>query len=152
MMKPNKKAKWIVGITGTALSAFILSQLDANPTSSNQVNQQVSFQNEAPAENKAKVSNREQELANKDWGNFSVESNAKKQSTKQSTDSSTNQSTKQSTDTSTNQSVKQSADTSTNQSVKQSTGTSINQTTNPSINQPAAQPVNPPTDRNTSRS
>ena len=29
-MKPNKTAKWIVGITGTALSAFILSQLDTN--------------------------------------------------------------------------------------------------------------------------
>lgn len=148
MMKPNKKAKWIVGITGTALSAFILSQMDANPTSSNQVNQQVSFQNEAPAENTAKVSNREQELANKDWGNFSVEANAEKQSTKQSTDTSTNQSTKQSTDTSTNQSVKQSTGT----SINQTTDPTINQPTDPSINQPAAQPVNPPTDRNTSRS
>ena len=47
MMKPNKKAKWIVGITGTALSAFILSQLDANPTSNNQANQPVAYQNEA---------------------------------------------------------------------------------------------------------
>ena len=51
MMKPNKKAKWIVGITGTALSAFILSQLDANPASTNQADQPVVSQNEAAVEN-----------------------------------------------------------------------------------------------------
>ena len=27
-MKANTKAKWIVGLTGTAFSAFIISQLD----------------------------------------------------------------------------------------------------------------------------
>ncbi len=79
MMKPNKKAKWIVGITGTALSAFILSQLDANPASTNQADQPVVSQNEAAVENSNGGSDREQELANKDWSNFTVESNLESQ-------------------------------------------------------------------------
>ena len=78
MMKPNKKAKWIVGITGTALSAFILSQLDANPASTNQADQPVVSQNEAAVENSNGGSD-EQELANKDWSNFTVESNSESQ-------------------------------------------------------------------------
>lgn len=95
-MKPNKQAKWIVGITGTALSAFILSQLNTNATSNNQTPQQVSYQNEAPTVNQEGLSNREKELAKKDWSNFSVESSTQTQTTDQSTaqqpaDSSINQ-------------------------------------------------------------
>lgn len=92
MMKPNKKAKWIVGITGTALSAFILSQMDANPNSNNQTNQPVAYQTDVSSEKPNGLSNREQELANKDWSNFTVESNTDNQPTKQpATDSSVNQ-------------------------------------------------------------
>lgn len=87
-MKPNKKAKWVVGITGTALSAFILSQLDTNPTSDNQSNQPVAYQTEVSAENVNGLSDREQELAKKDWSNFIVDPNAGNQST---TDQSINQ-------------------------------------------------------------
>lgn len=75
-MKPDKKAKWIVGITGTALSAFILSQLDTNSTSdaNTQVSQQeVAYQSETSVENPTKLTEREQELANKDWTNFTIE-------------------------------------------------------------------------------
>lgn len=92
MMKPNKKAKWIVGITGTALSAFILSQIDTNPTSNNQANQPVAYQTDVSSEKSNGLSNREQELANKDWSNFTVEPNTDNQPTKQpATDSSVNQ-------------------------------------------------------------
>ena len=122
MMKPNKKAKWIVGITGTALSAFILSQLDANPASNNQVNQPVVSQNKVAVENTNGVSDREQELANKDWSNFTVESNSENQSKAQSAEQPKAQPTNP---TATEPTITQPA---------------------------AQQPVTPPTDRNTSRS
>lgn len=125
MMKPDKKAKWIVGITGTALSAFILSQLNTGSTSNtnNPSNQQVAYQTDVSKENTNKISEREQDLANKDWTNFTTESNKEAR---------TNQQTDQST---------------TDQQVDQ-------RSTNQSVDQPAIQqqPVNPPTDRNTSRS
>ena len=75
MMRPDKKAKWIVGITGTALSAFILSQLDMNPTSEadTQSSQQLGYQTEDSAEDTVGLSDREIELATKDWTNFTVE-------------------------------------------------------------------------------
>lgn len=92
MMKPNQKAKWIVGISGTALSAMILGQLNLNSTLNNQTNQPVAYQNEASAENTNGLSDREQELNNKDWTNFTVESNTDNQTTNQpATDTSVSQ-------------------------------------------------------------
>lgn len=81
-MKPNKTAKWVVGITGTALSAFILSQLNTTPISNNQSNQQTAYQSEeVSAENINWLEDREQKLANKDWSNFTIEPNTENQTT-----------------------------------------------------------------------
>lgn len=125
-MKPNKQAKWIVGITGTALSAFILSQLNTNTnaTSNNQTSQQVSYQTEVPTVKQKELSNREKELAKKDWSNFSVESSTQTQTT------------------------------STNKPATQPSQSASQSNTNTTVNQPVVQqqPINPPTDRNTSRS
>ena len=69
-MKANKKAKWIVGITGTAFSAFIISQLD----------QPVSTDTETTAYTLAaeitdSMSNREKELVQLNWSDFSIQAN-----------------------------------------------------------------------------
>ena len=147
-MKPNKQAKWIVGITGTALSAFILSQLNTNTnaTSNNQTSQQVSYQTEVPTVKQKGLSNREKELAKKDWSNFTVDSNTEKKSTAVASNKSTEKSTNQSTDT-----VKKSI---TNKPAAQPSQPASQSNTNTTVNQPVVQqqPINPPTDRNTSRS
>lgn len=94
-MKPNKKAKWIVGITGTTLSAFILSQMGTTPNVNLENNQPVAYESEASTETSVE-SDREQELANKDWTNFSVASNTEEPPTYQATEPSTDRNTKRS--------------------------------------------------------
>ena len=39
-MKANNKAKWIVGITGAAFSAFVIGQLNTDPNVEGTTNQQ----------------------------------------------------------------------------------------------------------------
>ncbi len=58
----NTKAKWIVGISGAAFSAFILSALD-NPAPKEQ--------GTLSAEVTDKMSEREKELVQLDWSDFS---------------------------------------------------------------------------------
>lgn len=149
MMKPNKKAKWIVGITGTTLSAFILSQLDAYPNSNNQTNQPVAYQPEVSAETTNVSTEREQELAKKDWSNFTVESNTEKKSTAVASNQSTEKSTNQSNNT-----VKKSITSQSKSKQETQPATQPSQpASNTTVNQPVVQqPVAPPTDRNTSRS
>lgn len=58
-MKPNKKAKWIIGVSGVAFSAFVLSQFgvddhtntDLSQTSPMEQNDQQSFLNRAGSSN-----------------------------------------------------------------------------------------------------
>lgn len=98
-MKPNKKAKWIVGITGTTLSAFILSQMGTTPNVNLENNQPVAYESEASTEVSTETSvgsDREQELANKDWTNFSVASNTEEPPTYQATEPSTDRNTQRS--------------------------------------------------------
>lgn len=61
-MKMNTKAKWIVGITGAAFSAFVLSALD-NPAPADQ--------STLSAEVNDNMSEREKELVQLDWSDFS---------------------------------------------------------------------------------
>lgn len=77
-MQGNKKAKWIVGITGAAFSAFMLSQLDnSNNENQGQTNEQVSG-----VEINDTMSEREKELVMLDWSDFSVqESNVQNNNT-----------------------------------------------------------------------
>lgn len=155
-MKPNKKAQWIVGITGTTLSAFILSQLDAYPSSNKETNQPVAYQTEVSAKTANVSSAREQELANKDWSNFKVVSNTEKKSTAVASNQSTANTVKRSTANQSTNAVRKST---TSQSNSQSTSRPAAQPSQPAthtiVNQPVVQqqPVAPPpTNRNTSRS
>ncbi|MED5020164.1 hypothetical protein P9847_23125 [Paenibacillus chibensis] len=58
-MKPNKKAKWIIGVSGVAFSAFVLSQFgvedhtttDLSQTSQMEQNDQQSFLNRGSSSN-----------------------------------------------------------------------------------------------------
>ncbi|WP_071393224.1 hypothetical protein [Bacillus tuaregi] len=60
-MKVNTKAKWIVGITGAAFSAFILSTLDEPAPAK---------QGTLSAEINDNMSEREKELVQLDWSDF----------------------------------------------------------------------------------
>ena len=63
-MKENTKAKWIVGITGAAFSAFILGQLTENEST---------VKDPLAVEINDSMSNREKELVKLDWSDFSVQ-------------------------------------------------------------------------------
>jgi len=149
-MKPNKKAKWIVGITGTTLSALILSQLDTNAASNDQNNQPVAY-TEVSANNTNVSSNREKELVKKDWSNFAVDSNSEKKSAEVASNQSTEKSTNKSTDTvkksTTSQKTSQPASKPAAQQSQPANDTTVNQ---PVVQQPVYS--YPATDRNTSRS
>ena len=69
-MKANTKAKWIVGITGTAFSAFIISQLDQPVSTDTETNA-----NTLAAEITDSMSDREKELVQLDWSDFSIQAN-----------------------------------------------------------------------------
>lgn len=65
-MKANNKAKWIVGITGAAFSAFVLGQINDTPA-------HTSANNEALlTEINDSMSEREKELVQLDWSNFTL--------------------------------------------------------------------------------
>lgn len=63
-MKENTKAKWIVGIAGVALSAFVIGQLDESEQTQT---------NTLAVEINDNMSNREKELVKLDWSEFSIQ-------------------------------------------------------------------------------
>ncbi len=63
-MKPKKKAKWIIGTTGAAFSAFVLTQID-NPEAAKDPIQPDIVINES-------MSDREKELLALDWTNYEI--------------------------------------------------------------------------------
>ena len=63
-MAKSHKSKWIVGISGAAFSAFVISQMGANPPL---------VQTGVPQTVKTKsMSKEEKELVQLDWSNFSI--------------------------------------------------------------------------------
>ena len=66
-MKANNKAKWMVGITGAAFSAFVIGQLNTNP---NPEVQQIPTTAMA-VEISDSMSEREKKLVGLDWSDFS---------------------------------------------------------------------------------
>lgn len=63
-MKKSNQSKWVLGITGTALSAFVISQISVNQTSQGLPNSEtIIFKS---------MSNEEKEFAQLDWSNFSI--------------------------------------------------------------------------------
>lgn len=69
-MKAGTKAKWIVGITGAAFSAFVLGQLDDNPSQKENTNSfgMLTEVNDA-------MSEKEKELVQLDWSDFTLQEN-----------------------------------------------------------------------------
>ncbi|KMY55294.1 hypothetical protein AC623_16260 [Bacillus sp. FJAT-27231] len=63
-MKKSAKAKWIVGVSGIAFSAFIVGQLE---------DYEASGTNTVAGEVNDTMSKREQELVKLDWGDFSIQ-------------------------------------------------------------------------------
>lgn len=63
-MANSKKSKWLIGLTGTALSAFVIGQVGGNQ---NDVKTQSMIS--APIES---MSKQEQEYAQLDWANYDV--------------------------------------------------------------------------------
>lgn len=62
-MKTNTKAKWVVGVSGVAFSAFIIGQLDTSVANNNGLAVEIT-------EN---MSEREKELLSLDWSDFSIQ-------------------------------------------------------------------------------
>lgn len=60
-MKKSKKIKWIVGLSGVALSSFVLGQLDMGSEG------QTAFSEQAINQN---ISKDEKELLELDWSDF----------------------------------------------------------------------------------
>lgn len=69
-MNGKQKAKWIVGVTGTAFTAFVLSQFAMGDT--NASNTTNNSNNNVQSEITAKMSEEEKELVQLDWSNFST--------------------------------------------------------------------------------
>lgn len=61
-MKSSNKAKWIVGISGIAFSAFVIGQLETTSDS-----------NSASVEINETMTEREKELLQLDWSDFSIQ-------------------------------------------------------------------------------
>lgn len=80
-MKSHIKAKWIVGMTGAAFSAFVLGQLDDTPTNTGNNSEMISTAEISNIENNSvmaaevndSMSDREKELAQLDWSNFTLD-------------------------------------------------------------------------------
>ena len=66
-MKANNKAKWIVGITGAAFSAFVIGQLNTDPNAESTTNPTTAM----AVEISDSMSEREKELVGLDWSDFS---------------------------------------------------------------------------------
>lgn len=66
-MKTNKKAKWMVGLSGAAFSAFVLGQLDHTEHTTDLAINAVEINDS--------MSVREKELVQLDWSDFSLSVN-----------------------------------------------------------------------------
>ncbi|WML60271.1 hypothetical protein [Neobacillus sp. PS2-9] len=63
-MNKSNQSKWVLGITGTALSAFVISQISVNQPSQGLPNSETIIYKS--------MSNEEKEFAQLDWSNFSI--------------------------------------------------------------------------------
>lgn len=63
-MAKSKKSKWVLGLTGTALSAFVISQIGPNQADN-------SLQLIEPAAAKT-MSKQEKEYVQLDWSNYEI--------------------------------------------------------------------------------
>ncbi len=66
-MAKSNKSKWIIGLSGAALSAFVIAQVGGG--------QNQGTTAKAPA-SAASVSKQEQELVQLDWSNYSINGSA----------------------------------------------------------------------------
>jgi hypothetical protein len=72
-MKTNHKAKWMVGITGAAFSAFVIGQLNNNPNPAEKTDTMATA-----IETNHSMSKRKKKLVQLDWSNFSAQANGYK--------------------------------------------------------------------------
>lgn len=63
-MKPNKKAKWMIGAAGAAFSAFVLTQIDTTGAAVDPINPDIVISES--------MSDREKELLALDWTNYEI--------------------------------------------------------------------------------
>jgi hypothetical protein len=71
-MKANNKAKWIVGLTGAAFSAFVIGQLNTDPAAESTTNPTTAM----AVEINESMSEREKELVGLDWSDYSLPENS----------------------------------------------------------------------------
>jgi hypothetical protein len=67
-MAKSNKSKWIMGLSGAALSAFVIAQVGSGQNQGT-----TAEKNPAPA---ASMSKQEQELVQLDWSNYSINGTA----------------------------------------------------------------------------
>lgn len=68
-MKISTKSKWVVGIASTAFSAFVLSQIGGNdPNAGTNNTDSLKINSEVYAS----MNDKEKELVQLDWSNFSI--------------------------------------------------------------------------------
>ncbi|MEH7131161.1 hypothetical protein V7103_23495 [Neobacillus drentensis] len=63
-MAKSKKSKWLIGVTGTALSAFVISQVGTNQQGQNLTSDQSIITNS--------MSKEEKDFVQLDWSNYSI--------------------------------------------------------------------------------
>jgi hypothetical protein len=63
-MAKSNKSKWIMGLSGAALSAFVITQVGAGQNQGT-----IAEKNQIPT---ASMSKQEQELVQLDWSNYSI--------------------------------------------------------------------------------
>jgi hypothetical protein len=64
-MAKSNKSKWVIGLTGTALSAFVLTQVNGSGGQDKGVTAQENIST-------AGMSQKEKELVQLDWSNYSI--------------------------------------------------------------------------------
>lgn len=64
-MAKSNKSKWIIGLSGAALSAFVITQVNGSGDQNQDVNNQGNIST-------AGMSNQEKELVKLDWANYSI--------------------------------------------------------------------------------
>lgn len=99
-LKGNKSAKWLVGISGTAFTAFALSQMVINDPKNNETPQVMNesiiakelVDNGNGLKNNVGATDREKELIQLDWTNYSATNVTTVSVTKQKSDRKTKRS------------------------------------------------------------
>ncbi|MBB6443646.1 hypothetical protein [Bacillus benzoevorans] len=85
-MNGKTKAKWVVGVTGTIFSAFVLTQFAAGGTDAN------SSKDQLDTVQAANMSEEEKKLTQLDWSNFTTSSISYSESNMQQSDRQTRRS------------------------------------------------------------